>query len=128
MIKMADEQKKFKYKGKTLEELKLMSNEEFFLLLPSDLRRKTKRGFTQPEQILLKKIRSKERNIKTHAREMIVLPEMVGEKISVYNGKSFVQLTLVEETLGLRLGELAPSKKIGVTHSGSGAKKTEVRK
>ncbi|MCA9486694.1 ribosomal protein S19 family protein [Candidatus Woesearchaeota archaeon] len=116
------------YKGKTLEELKKLSFEEFTALLPSELRRKIKRGFTEQEQKLLDKIKSHEKNIKTHCREMIVLPNMVGEKLGIYNGKEFVSIVLTDEMIGLRLGELAPTRKIGVKHSGAAAKKVEKRK
>lgn len=121
------EDKVFKYRGKTLDELKALDLEKFAELLPSSLRRKVKRGFTEQEEKLLKKIRANEKNIKTHARDMFVLPEMVGLKLGVHNGKEFVQVTLNEELIGIRLGELAMTRKI-VAHSGTGAKRTEVRK
>ena len=121
------EEKKFKFRGKTLEELKAMSIEDFALLLPSNIRRKVTRGFTEQEEIFLKKIRSGETNLKTHLRDIFVLPEMVGQKISIYNGKEFVQINIVEEMLGMRFGELVPTRKIA-QHSGGGAKKTSVRK
>ncbi len=123
---MSDD-KIFKFRGKTIEELKALSMDDLAVLLPSDLRRKMKRGFTEQENKLLKKIRANEKNIKTHARDMFVLPEMVGLKIGIYNGKEFVQVVLTEELVGVRLGELAPTRKIA-KHSGAGAKKTEVRK
>lgn len=122
------EEKIIMYRGKTLEELKAMSMEKFSELLGSDQRRKLRRGLTEQENKLLKKIRENQKNIKTHCRDMIVLPEMVGVKLSIYTGKEYVTVELGEEMIGLRLGELAPSRKIGVTHSGGGAKRTEVRK
>lgn len=125
---MSDD-KIYRFKGKTLEELQQMTLEEFCELLPSQLRRKIlKRGFTDSEKILLEKVRSGDSNIRTHAREMVVLPEFVGKRMNIYNGKEFVLVIITEEMVGLRLGELAPSKKIGVMHSGGGAKKTSVRK
>lgn len=117
-----------KFKGKTIEELKALSFEEFTSLLPSELRRKIKRGFTAQEEVFLKKVRNNEKNIKTHCRDMIVLPEMVGLKIGIHNGKEFVQIHLIEEMVSMRLGQLAPTRRIGVKHAGSGAKKTDVRK
>jgi small subunit ribosomal protein S19 len=123
---MSDD-KVFKYRGKTIEELKSLSLEEFANLLPSRLRRKINRGFTDSEEKLLKKLRAKEKNIKTHCRDMIIIPEMVGEKISVYTGKEFVQINITDELLGLRLGELALTRKLA-KHSGTGSKKSEVRK
>lgn len=125
---MVDESKIYRYRGKTADELKALSAEEFTALLPSSLRRKMSRGFTEQEQVLLKKIRAQEKNIKTHCRDMVVLPEMLGLKISIHNGKEFVQVTLLDEMVGMRFGELAPSRKIGVQHAGGGAKKTSIRK
>ena len=118
----------FKFHGKTIEELKSLSLEEFGKLVDSTTRRKIKRGFTEQENKLLKKLRNKEKNIKTHCRDMVVLPEMVGERIGVYNGKEFVSVQIADEMLGLRLGEMAPTRKIGIQHSGGGAKRTDVRK
>jgi small subunit ribosomal protein S19 len=121
------EEKIFKYKGKTLDELKSLSIEELSELFPSDLRRKIKRGFTEQEQKVLDKIRAGKNNVKTHARDMVVLPEMVGKKIHIYSGKEFVPITIIEEMIGMRFGELVPTRKIA-KHSGGGAKKTSIRK
>jgi len=118
----------FKFKGKSIEELKALSLEEFAALIDSTKRRKLKRGFTEQENKLLDKIRSNEKNIKTHCRDMIVLPEMIGLTIGIYTGREFVSIRLVDEMVGLRFGELAPTRKIGVQHAGGGAKKTDVRK
>ena len=121
------EEKNFKFRGKTLEELKAMSIKDFALLLPSNIRRKVVRGFTEQEEIFLKKIRSGDKNIKTHLRDIFVLPEMVGLKISIYNGKEFIQINIVEDMLGMRFGELVPTRKIA-QHTGGGAKKSSIRK
>ena len=121
------EDKIFKYKGKTLDELKALELKDLALLFPSDLRRKIKRGFTEPEEKLLKKFRNNEKNIKTHVRDAIVLPEMVGTKIGIYNGKEFVDVLLVEDLIGLRLGELAPTRPIAI-HTTMGSKKGDIRK
>ena len=122
-------QKIFKYRGKTLEELQELSFEEFAELLPSELRRKLlKRGLTEEEKKLLAKVEAQEKNIRTHCRELPVTPNMVGLRINVYNGKDFAPVTVVSEMIGLRLGELAPTRKIGVSHAGQGAKRKEVRK
>ena len=106
------EDKIYTYKGNTLEELKAMSIEKLALLFPSRLRRKITRGFSEQEEKLLSKFRNGEKGIKTHCRDMIVLPEMVGNKIGIYNGKEFIEVNLVQEMIALRLGELAPTRKI----------------
>ncbi len=112
--------RKFTYKGKTFEELKNMSLEEFVSLLPSRLRRKFRRGLTEQEKIFLKNIRTKKKQVyRTHCRDMVVLPEFVGKKIGIYNGKEFVVVYITPEMIGRRLGELAITTKI-VKHSGPG--------
>jgi len=125
-MKMESE-KTFKYKGKTLDELKAMSHEDIAAIFPSDVRRKMTRGFTTQEQIFLKNIEAGVKNLKTHCRDMIVLPNMVGLKIGIYSGKEFVVVSIVEAMIAMRFGELVPTRKIA-THTGGGAKKTVVRK
>lgn len=111
----------FSYRGKTLEELQNMNMEEFIKLLPSRERRHIKRGFTEIEKKLLKTIRSKNKDvfIKTHVRDMIILPEMVGRKFGVYNGKEFVSFEIQPEMIGHRLGEFVLTRK-AIKHSGPG--------
>lgn len=106
------EDKKFRFRGKTTEELQELSYEQFIDLLPSKIRRKFKRGLVDEEEKLLEQIKTGKNNIKTHIREMIVFPSMVGKRISIYNGKEFVPITIVEEMVGMRLGELAPTRKV----------------
>lgn len=118
------EDKLFKYRGKSFEEIKSLSFDAFAKLLPSNLRRKVKRGFSEQEKIFLNKVRRGDKILKTHSRDMIIIPEFVGKKISIYNGKTFIQILITQEMLGIRFGELAPSKKIGVKHAGSGSEKT----
>lgn len=121
------EDKIFTFRGKTLEELQKLSIEEFSLLLPSRERRKINRGFTEQEKIFLDNLNAGVKKLKTHCRDMIVLPVMVGKKIPIYNGKAFVEVLIVPEMLGMRFGELVPTRKIA-SHTSMGAKKTTVRK
>ena len=111
--------KEFKYYGKSLEELKKLSLTEFAELAPSRVRRSLKRGLTDQQKILLKKIKNKEKDIKTHCRNMIILPEMIGSTIRIHNGKEFVKVIIQEEMLGHYLGEFTLTRK-GVSHSAPG--------
>lgn len=119
---------KFTYKGKTIEELKLMTINEFSQLVPSRQRRKIKRGFTDAEKILLKKVRKNEKNIETHCRSMIVVPEMVGMTIKIHTGKEFLPVIITEEMVGQYLGEFAMTRRkvnhnapgVGATRSSTG--------
>ncbi len=120
--------KVFTYRGKTLEELRKMSLQELAELLPARERRKIKRGFTEQEKKFLEKLRKKpDAYIKTHARDMIVLPEMVGRKIGIHNGKEFVPVEIIPEMIGHRLGEFTYNRKKPV-HSGPGVGATRSSK
>ena len=112
---------KFMYRGKTLEELLQMNINEFAELLPARERRSLKRGLTERQKKLLEKIRKckGKKLIRTHDRDMIILPEMVGAKIGVHNGKEFVVIEIKPEMIGHRLGEFAPTRK-RVQHSAPG--------
>jgi ribosomal protein uS19 len=50
---------------------------------------------------------------------MVVLPEFVDNVVGIYNGKSFVEVTIKPEMIGHVLAEFAPSKKL-VKHSKAG--------
>jgi len=96
-----------------------MSMDEFINLLPSRQRRSLQRGLTPEQRILLEKLREakeaqkqgKEVNLKTHVRDLIILPEMVGVKIQIHNGKEFVSVEIKPEMIGHYLGEFAITNK-----------------
>ena len=119
----------YKFKGKTIEELKKMDLNEFAKLLPSKQRRSIKRGFTEPQKIFLKKIDkaiegSQKKPVKTHCRNMIILPKMVGLTIYIHQGKEFVPVKIEPEALGLRLGGLTLTRK-RIQHSAPGVGATK---
>ena len=111
--------REFRYRGYTLEQLQSMSMDDFISLLPSRQRRSLLRGLTPEQKTLLTKIRrakeamrqGKKVIIKTHCRDMIVLPEMVGLTIHVHNGKEFVPVEITPEMIGHYLGEFAITNK-----------------
>lgn len=111
--------KEFTYKGKNEKDLKALSLTQFAEIVPSRLRRKIKRGFTDQEKILLKKVEKNEKNIETHCRDMAILPVMFGKQIKVYNGKEFSPVTVTAEMVGHVLGEFAMTRK-GVRHNAPG--------
>lgn len=123
MIKMP---KKFTYRGHTLEELKKMSIDEFADLLPSRERRTIKRGFPPRQKKVLERVKkikeevdTEEKFIRTHCRDMIILPEMVGMTFGIYDGNEFKRVEIEPEMIGHRLGEFALTRK-KVTHSTPG--------
>ena len=108
--------KEFSYRGHTLESLSAMSMDEFINILPSRQRRSLQRGLTAEQRTLLEKLRTaKEAKaggaIKTHVRDLIVLPEMVGAKVGIHNGKEFVEVDIKPDMIGHYLGEFAITNK-----------------
>jgi small subunit ribosomal protein S19 len=111
--------KEFMYRGQSLAGLQGMSMDEFINLLPSRQRRSLQRGLTPEQRILLEKMRAaqesikkgKEVTVKTHVRDMIILPEMIGAKIHVHNGKDFVAMEIRPEMIGHYIGEFAITNK-----------------
>ncbi|MCL1978463.1 MAG: 30S ribosomal protein S19 [Candidatus Bathyarchaeota archaeon] len=111
--------KEFSYRGHSLQSLEGMSMDEFITLLPSRQRRSLQRGLTPEQRILLEKLRvakeqqkqGKEVNLKTHVRDLIILPEMVGAKVAVHNGKEFVAIDVKPDMIGHYLGEFAITNK-----------------
>ena len=110
------------WRGKTLEDVKKLSLKEFASFLPARVRRSLNRGFTEQQKILLENLRKGKRDPKTHCRDMIIVPEMVGKKIKVHNGKEFFMIIITEDMLGHRLGEFAMTRKrVGHSAPGIGA-------
>ncbi len=108
---MAEEirKKEFTYKGKTIEELKTLDVREFAKYLKSRQRRFALRQFQEIEKFInrAKEKIEKKKQVKTHNRSLIVTPEMIGMKIQIYNGHSFVPVEVIGEMLGHRFGEFA---------------------
>jgi small subunit ribosomal protein S19 len=119
--------KQFKWKGKTEEEMKALDLDSFAQLAGARQRRTLKRGFTDAQKTLLKRIDAGDKNIKTHCRDMIILPKMMGMTIGVYNGKEFQRLDITPEMVGHFLGEFALTRKM-VTHSSAGVGATRSSK
>jgi len=120
----------FTYRGYKAEELKKMKIDQIVDLLPSRQRRKLKRGLTKEQEKLLRKIKgSKEgdRPVKTHIRDMIVLPEMIGHTIEIHDGKAFKQVDIQPEMIGHYLGEFALTRRV-VSHGSAGIGATKSSK
>ena len=64
------------------------------------------------------------KSVKTHDRDLVIVPGMVGMKIQVYNGQNFVPVEIVGEMLGHKLGEFSPTRKF-VRHGGKMQKAQE---
>lgn len=122
----------FKYRGYTIEHLKGMSIEQFLHLLPSRQRRSLNRGISNEKRKLLEEVRRAvdgklNTPIRTHARDMIILPNMVGLTIHVHNGKEFVGLEIKPPMVGHYLGEyVITNKKVVHGTPGIGASRSSL--
>ena len=116
-----------KFKGKTEEELKALSLEEFLKLIPSRERRSVKRGFSEKQKKFLEKLKKSTKPVRTHCRNLVILPEMVGKQIMVHSGKDWIPLDVTVEMLGKRLGEFSQTR-AKVSHSSPGVGATKSSK
>lgn len=126
----------FSYRGVEISNLVKMSPEQLYELYPTRVRRKINRGLKKSELNLLRKIRSSKvgvnpdagerpETVKTHLRNVTIIPEMVGAVVGVYNGKTFITVEIKAEMIGHYLGEFSISYTpvrhgrpgIGATHS-----------
>jgi len=106
--------KEFLYRGYTVDELRAMSMDEFIKLLPSRMRRSLRRGLSNRQRGVIEKLRSSPpegKPIKTHARDLIILPEMVGRTMLVYNGMEFLEVRINVKMVGHYLGEFVITNK-----------------
>jgi len=111
--------KEFRYRGFTLDELQAMSMDEFIRLLPSRQRRSLLRGLSQEQRTLLESVRKakeatqqgQKKVVKTHSRDMIILPEMVGVTLLIHNGKDFTSVEIAPGMIGHFVGEFAITNK-----------------
>jgi len=118
--------KQFKYRGQTIEDLKKLDVREFAKLVRSRERRSILRNFRAIEEFVnrARKKQAQGKMIKTHSRDIVVVPEMIGLKVGVHKGNAFVNIIITEEMLGHRLGEFAVTRsKIKHSKKGVGATK-----
>lgn len=109
----------FTYHGFRLEELQGMGISELLPVMPARPRRKITRGLTRGEENFLARIRAGDDKIRTHLRDMIIMPEMVGKEIEIYNGKEFQKVEIQPEAMFHYLGEFALTRR-KVSHGSAG--------
>lgn len=109
----------FTYRGHSIADLKKMELNQISALLPSRQRRKVKRGFTGDEQKIIDAVKAGDKKIKTHVREMIILPDMIGVTFEIHTGKEWKPVEVIPEMVGHYIGEFALTRKT-VTHGSAG--------
>ncbi|XP_047003304.1 40S ribosomal protein S15 [Schistocerca americana] len=126
--------RKFTFRGVDLDQLLDMTMDQLMELFHARARRRFSRGLKRKPLALVNKLRKAKKEappnekpeiVKTHLRNMIIVPEMVGSIVGVYNGKTFNQVEVKPEMIGHYLGEFSVTYKpvkhgrpgIGATHS-----------
>ncbi|MHC1631366.1 MAG: 30S ribosomal protein S19 [Methanotrichaceae archaeon] len=108
----------FTYRGRKIDELKKLSPDELVELLPARQRRSLKRGLSKDKKKLMARIKKNDQ-VKTHLRDMMILPEMVEKTIEIYNGKVFNRVEIMPEMIGHYLGEYSLTR-VRVNHGSAG--------
>jgi len=121
--------REFTYRGYTLSEMREMGLNEILDLLPARARRTYTRGLNEEQQTFVNRLRASgaEEIVKTHMRDIPILPDFVGKKVGVHNGKEFSIVEIKPEMIGHYLGEFAMTRK-AVKHSGPGVGATRSSK
>ena len=114
----------FEYRGKPLAELEALSHDNLFQLFNTRQRRSLTRGITDGKRKLIAEIKAAKAGtntnpIKTHVRDLIVLPHMVGVTVQVFSGKEFQPVVISVEMIGHYLGEYVITNK-RVSHGAPG--------
>ena len=123
----ARRKKEFLFRGNTMEELLAMPFDEVLELLPSRARRTYVRGLNYEQQLLVDKLKESDGPVRTHRRDIPIIPEFVGKTVSVYNGKEFKEFEIKPEMIGHFLGEFALTRRTP-QHSGPGVGATKSSK
>lgn len=121
------------YRGKTLDELKALDVREVAKYLNSRSKRTALRNFQQIENFVKRceKTIAGKKKIRTHLRDIVIVPRLVGMTIGIYTGKEYGDVTITHQMIGHRLGEFALTRKkvshgepgIGATKSSAGVQK-----
>ena len=125
----ARRKKEFLYRGNTMDELLAMSFEEVLELMPSRSRRTYLRGLNYEQQLLFDNLKAAEPGevVRTHRRDLPIIPQFVGKPVSVYNGKEFKDVEIKPEMIGCFIGEFIMTRK-APQHSGPGVGATRSSK
>lgn len=119
--------REFSYRGYGMEELLALNEQDLLEILPSRARRSLTREMNHDQKAAHDSLLSTEKNIKTHVRDLIILPKYVGKVVELYNGQTYVKFEIKPEMIGHYLGEFSPTRK-DVKHSGPGVGATRSSK
>ena len=112
--------REFRFRGLNVDQLKNLSIEALLPLLNARQRRSLDKRVGKYMNDEKRKLRERIKNvregnsnetIRTHVRDMIILPDMVGITINIHNGKDFSPITIKPEMIGHYLGEYSITNK-----------------
>lgn len=109
-IDMQVKKKEATFRGKTIDELKTLDVREFAKLLKSRNRRTVLRNFQDHENFVVlakDKLKKGKKSIRTHRRDLVIVPELIGMRLQIYNGKEFLPIDVTLEMLGHKFGEFS---------------------
>ena len=122
--------KEFTYHGLSKEELANIPNEKLLKLFSARARRSLTRGtMSDDKKKLMEEMKDKKNKnpIKTHLRDVIILPYMIGTTIHVFSGKEFVPVTITVQMVGHYLGEyVITNKRVNHGAPGVGASRSSL--
>ena len=120
-VKPKEKFRKQFYRGLSEEDLSTISTKDFIPYMNSTTRRRFKRGLSPEFKKLIRKVikykrRAKENDqtpklIKTHLRDAIVLPCMLGMTFGIYNGREYIPFEADIPKLGCAFGWFGPTRK-----------------
>ena len=121
--------KEFTYHGLSKEELANIPNEKLLKLFTARVRRSITRGINDDKRKLMEEMKDKNQKnpIKTHLRDVIILPYMVGVTIHIFSGKESVPITITLQMVGHYLGEyVITNKRVNHGAPGVGASRSSL--
>ena len=121
--------KEFTYHGLSKEELDNISNEKLFKLFTARVRRSLTRGINDDKRKLMEEMKDENNKnpIKTHLRDVIILPYMIGKTVQVFSGKEFVPIIITIQMVGHYLGEyVITNKRVNHGAPGVGASRSSL--
>ena len=121
--------KEFTYHGLSKEELANITNEKLFKLFTSRARRSLTRGINDDKRKLMEEMKDENNKnpIKTHLRDVIILPYMIGKTVHVFSGKEFVPVIITVQMVGHYLGEyVITNKRVNHGAPGVGASRSSL--
>lgn len=120
--------KEFSYKGYSIDELLALKMDELITILPARARRSLKRGWNEEQNKLVDKLlKSDKEVIKTHIRDLVIIPQFVGKRVMVHNGKEYLEFEIKPEMIGHYLGEFSLTRR-EIKHSSPGVGATKSSK